>query len=170
MMRLDAPFVAYWGGRYEVNERETHLFSEVGPAVARRGWYEKAELAEVGEWKSPRARRRLAENSSEDVRDITRLSFAAPDRLRHRVLGLLHGVGDPMASALLTVWDPTHYTVLDFRVVRSLRRVGDLPGQEERPDYPIYLEYCRAVAVRLKVSLRELDRALWQQDKETLPL
>jgi len=37
------------------------------------------------------------------------------------------------------------------------------------PDYVGYLDYCRTIARRLGVGLRDLDRALWQWSKDGMP-
>ena len=177
-VQIDRDFVSRWSRRYANTAKEEELLTNVGPAVARRGYYKMEELAQVGEWKSPRIRKRLAQNSAVDVEDITRLALAAPERLQHRVLGLLHGVRDPVASAALTIWAPDRHTVLDFRVTEALdrlNRLGALPEtlpQHEAgslPDYVAYLECCRRIARRLNVGLRDLDRALWQWSKEGMP-
>src|SRR5215472_125468 len=90
---LDRDFVAMWSQRYEINDLERDLLDRVGPAVAQRGHFKFEELTLVGEWKSPRIRPRLAQNSAADVEDVTHLALAAPQRLQHRVLGMLRGVG-----------------------------------------------------------------------------
>src|SRR5438309_2087644 len=108
-VQFDRDFVSRWSQRYSNTEKEQELLTKVGPAVARRGYYKMDELAKVGEWKSPRIRSRLAQNSATDIEDITRLALAAPERLQHRVLGLLHGVRDPVASAALTIWAPDRH-------------------------------------------------------------
>lgn len=175
---LDHDFVAKWSQRYAVNDLERRLLDEVGPAVADHGYFERDELRQVGEWKSPRVRPRLAANPADDVIDVTRTALAAPERLQHRILGLLRGVGDPMASALLTVWAPDRHTVLDFRATEALdefHRRGALsePAPTHTtgalPDYVEYLRLCRAIAGRIGVSLRDLDRALWQWGREGVP-
>ena len=101
---LNRSFVVTWSRRYTISELERELLNEVGPAVAERGYFERRELAKVGEWRSPRIRPRLAQNADDDVEDITHMALASHERLQHRILGLLHGVGDPVASAILTVW------------------------------------------------------------------
>jgi hypothetical protein len=176
--RVDTDFVTLWSQRYSINAIEHELLTDVGPAVAGRGYFQKEELVKVGEWKSPRVRPRIARNSPNDVEDITRISLAAPERLQHRVLSLLHGVGDPVATALLTIWAPDRHTVLDFRATEALDELHRLGSLEERPpshvagylpEYLDYLQCCRTIADRLRVGLRELDRALWQWSKEGMP-
>jgi hypothetical protein len=119
-MQFDRAFVSHWSRRYANSAKEQELLTKIGPAVARRGYYKMDELAQVGQWKSPRIRGRLAQNSADDVEAVTRMALAAPERLHHRVLGLLHGVRDPVASAVLTIWAPERHTVLDFRAVETL--------------------------------------------------
>jgi hypothetical protein len=180
---MDRVFVARWSRRYldddpDAAADEEKLLTQVGNAVRQRGWYSKAELMRVGEWKARgRIRGRLAQNSGTDVKEMTRAALAAPEDRQARLLGKLHGVADPMASALLMVWDPEHHTVLDFRAFAALERLqrrGLL--QEEVPErvglyppYPAYVECCRAIARRLGVSLRELDRALWKWNEMKMP-
>jgi hypothetical protein len=182
--RFDKEFVNLWATRYVQealagNALEGELLSELGPRVAKRGFLEKAELARIGDWKTTRVRTQLASNSEADVTDITRLALAAPERLQHRILCLLVGVGHPMASAILTVCDSTRYTVLDFRAVEALRylqQIGALRAEVPDgnrgglPGYYAYLQFCRKVARELDVSLRALDRCLWQWSKDGMPL
>ena len=59
---------------------------------------------------------------------------------------------------------PEKYTIIDFRALESL-------GVVKVPTYSIhyylsYLEKCRILARMHNVSLRTLDRALWQWSKE----
>jgi len=176
-------FVDHWSRQYLEADKsgggnERQLLRRVGPQVAERGYYRKAELLMVGDWKSPRIRSRLARNSDEDVRDISRLALAAPERLQHRILGLLHGVRNPVASALLAVWAPDRHTVIDFRAIEALdelHRMGairqEVPPHSSGglPDYTRYLACCRSVATQCRVGLRDLDRALWKWSKAGMP-
>lgn len=145
---------------------EPDLFAVVGPAVARRGHYEPDELAAVARWKTPRSQSRIASNTADDVLDITSTALAAPERVQHRVLTLLVGVGVPTATALLAVVNPGRHTVLDVRSTESIRRLGEWDGAG---GYEVYLQACRRLAARLDVDLRTLDRALWRWSKDGYP-
>jgi hypothetical protein len=73
-------------------------------------------------------------------------------------------VGVPTASTLLYFAFPALYPILDVRALEAL-------GVKPRSQYPIsfwlgYLETCRALAAECGVSIRTLDRALWQWSKE----
>lgn len=180
---MDRAFVARWSQRYLDDDpsaaaKEAKLLTELGSAVKHRGWYLKPELIQVGEWKARgRIRGRLAQNSDADVRDITKTALIAPEEQQCRILGRLHGVADPMASALLMIWDPEHHTVLDFRAFAALERLQrrgllqeEVPEREgSYPPYPAYVQCCRAIAQRLGVNLRDLDRALWKWNEMKMP-
>lgn len=160
---IDAEFVARWSGKYPLDRRERDLLDVVGPAVADRGYFRRDDLIAVGRWKSARAVGRLDANPDDDIEDITRAALAAPDRLKHRLLHLLSGVRTPMASALLTVWNPARFTVVDYRAIETLRACGELDGPD--PLYQPYVALCRTVSARVGTDLRTLDRALWAWSK-----
>lgn len=170
MLRFDEDFIRRWSGRYAVGAREQRLFAKVGPSAVQRGFLTSPDLAEIGRWKTARATSYLARNDQDLVEDVTRIAFApeTPDRLRHRILCLLEGVGHPMASAILTVWRPDEHTVLDYRAVEALQELArhgllasDPPGGYRRalPDYWAYLQLYRPVAEQHGVSYRDLDLA-----------
>ncbi|MEV4119970.1 hypothetical protein [Micromonospora sp. NPDC049645] len=160
---ITSEFVLFWSERYRVRPRERDVFGRVGPAVAERGYYNRDDLLDVVRWKSPRSTTYIGRNSDSDIKELTRIALAAPERLQHRVLCLLEGVGVPIASALLTVWEPSIFTVIDYRAIETLRAQGEL---DREPDYTHYLQVCAALTKRVGTDLRTLDRALWQWSKD----
>jgi len=100
MLSFDLDFVRLWSDRYvaEMPRLERTLLDDIGPASAVRGHMTRDDLEQVGRWKSARATGYLARNEPALVEEVTRVAFAADtsDRLRHRILCLLAGVG-PMA-------------------------------------------------------------------------
>jgi hypothetical protein len=137
----------------------------VNAAVRARGRYTREEFIEVCAWKTPRSRPRVAANSETAILDATGRALAASDEaIRFAALLELDGVGAPTASTLLYVAFPDDYPILDVRALESL-------GVSSRSGYPVsfwlaYLEACRALARDNGVSLRTLDKALWQHSKE----
>jgi len=76
---------------------------------------------------------------------------------------LLSGVGWPMASVILHWCHADPYPILDFRALWSL-------GLDPLPPYDFdlwraYTGHCRGLAAA-GVTMRDLDRALWQYSKE----
>jgi hypothetical protein len=138
----------------------------VGAAARARGHYTRSEFLVVCAWKSPRSRPKVQANSARAVRAATSvaLSPASAEPARMEALLALAGVGVPTASTLLWVAFPADYPILDVRALHAL-------GHKPRSGYPVsywlaYLEACRALATTHGVSLRTLDKALWQWSKE----
>jgi hypothetical protein len=129
------------------------------------GNYTRENLKVIVRWKSARKIAFIDDNSDEE---ITRsLQFASNPRTSARsaveVLDALHGIGLPMASAILTTIYPDKYTVIDFRALESL---GVTKWPETVDYYLYYLEKCNELSRQYNINLRTLDRALRQWSKE----
>ena len=149
-------------------DADDRALDAAGRAAAARGFYAREEFLAVCTWKSPRSRPRVQANDAATIERHTRDALAAPDEAtRMEALLRLDGVGVPTASTLLYFTDPASYTILDVRALESL-------GVRGRSTYPVafWLEYlyaCRGLARVHGVSLRTLDKALWQHSKERAP-
>ena len=137
---------------------EYDLF-ELKPGIDSRGFLTKADLQAVADWKSPRSAGHIAKNSPKFVKEITRFTLSAhEERSRIEVLRLLHGVEWPMASVILHFYHSMPYPILDYR---ALYTVGmDVPNQYSFALWWQYVEFCRALAKRSGLDMRELDKAL----------
>jgi hypothetical protein len=99
-------------------------------------------------------------NTDEEIADALALAVRAKtERAALAVLTGLHGVHVPVASAILTAVDPERYTVIDLRALESL---GSKSTDRSVNFYLDYLETCRRLAREHRITLRDLDRALWQ--------
>jgi hypothetical protein len=138
---------------------------EVGAAVRARGYYTREEFIEACAWKTVRSRPKISGNTEAAVVRATGLAIGTEDEAaRMSALLDLDGVGVPTASTLLYCAFPDRYPILDVRALESL-------GVKPRSQYPLsfwlgYLDACRDLAQRAGVSLRTLDKALWQHSKE----
>lgn len=138
---------------------------EVGIAVRERGHYTRAEFIEVCAWKTVRSRPRVSRNTGAAVIRATGLALGTEDEAaRMGALLELDGIGVPTASTLLYCAFPDRYPILDVRALESL-------GVKPRSQYPLsfwlaYLDACRELGQQAGVSLRTLDKALWQHSKE----
>ncbi len=166
---IDAEWIDYWSDpkRYPLKYDE-EVLNQVGPRVRARGYYDRADLLVVGEWKLkrsywPKHKAELESNSDERIRDITSAALAAPLSVQHEILTQLKGVGVPVASALLMVWNPDEHTVIDVRARNSLVKSAEIA--DLAPDtYPPYMNYvaaCKAISQRCGRCLRTVDRALY---------
>jgi hypothetical protein len=186
---LDGEWVGHWSARYLAEEMEdgleTVLFTEVGREVRARGHFLKSEMVAIGRWRSNRATGHLKSGTDWLIESVSALALDenTPWRLRDRVLCVLDGVAEAMASALLTVWDPQHYTLLDRRSVESIESLLGYGALEEPrdfcfptrdkdhlPSFVPYLEFFGSMADRVGVDFRSLDRALWKWHKDGMPV
>lgn len=108
----------------------------------------------------------VAENTADNVRELSEASFAAEEQARITGLLNLRGVGWPMASTILHFAFPCCYPILD---VRAMRAVGCKLAYGFGM-WKDYTELCRRTAVEYGVKLRNLDRALWTSDYLKTPL
>jgi hypothetical protein len=137
----------------------------LGAAARARGHYTREEFLALCAWKTPRSRPKVAANTEAAVLEATGTALATTDEdTRISALLGLEGVGVPTASTLLYFAFPEDYPILDVRALDSL-------GVRPRSQYPVsfwlqYVGFCRELARRYGVSLRTLDKALWQHSKE----
>jgi hypothetical protein len=103
-------------------------------------------------------------NTDEEVEDALRTAVEAKtERTAISVLIGLYGVEIPVASAVLTAIAPNRYTIIDYRALEAL---GETRTWHTIDSYLAYLGCCRKLACENGVTLRELDRALWQWSVE----
>lgn len=159
--------VSHWAARYAY-DKEPAIERDVAPAARARGYLTHAELAQLGHWKSPRIRPRLAANDPEYVTAVTAVALSTTnERLRIEGLTLLSGVAWPMASTILHWCHADPYPILDFRALWSLGI--ESPPRYDFPFWQAYTAYCRELARQAGVTMRMLDRALWQYSNERRP-
>jgi len=170
-LQFDKKRIRYWGERYSYpndpnGETERKLQREVRPRVRRTGYFTKRDFLTLCDWKTPRARRFREQNEADFIKEVTQTALSTPsERLRIEVLTLLRGVGWPTASALLHFGAQKRYPILDVRALWSVG-VKEAPAIYDFDLWWAYTQYCRQVAESCGVSMRKLDRALWQYSKE----
>jgi len=137
-----------------------------GRDARARGHYSRRGFLDVCAWKSPRSKPLVAQNDAAAIEAATHAAFGEQDEAKRMdALLRLDGVGIPTASALLFFFSPDEYPILDYRALESL-------GVKGRSVYAVsfwlrYLQACRTLARTHRVSVRTLDKALWQYSKET---
>ena len=123
------------------------------------------QLQEICHWKSKRRADLARLNPEPRVREITTFSFSAKcEESKLGALTLLSGVQFPTASVILHFCVDQTYPILDFRAIWSLGIKQ--PTQYTFAFWKEYVNICRSVAAEHKLSVRELDMALWQYSSE----
>lgn len=163
-LRFPVSSVERWAARFS-DASESFIEAEVAPAVRRQGYLTREQFLGIAEWKTARSRPRCERNEEEFVREVTRASLATTDeRFKIHALRLLEGVEWPTASVILHFCDRGRYPILDVRALWSSGLDGS-PSHSFRL-WTRYTEFLRGVADRAGVSMRTLDKALWQYSKE----
>jgi hypothetical protein len=162
-LRFDPAEIQELAARYEY--ADDHTVVAAGQAARRRGYFTRAEFLEVCRWKTPRSAPKVQANSASAIRMATSRALAAEDPIDQvDALTALSGVGVPTASALLHFACPESFPILDVRALWSLGMAGR--SAYSATFWVQYVEACRAIASRHNVSMRTLDKALWQYSKE----
>lgn len=145
--------------QYPVDEDREPLLA--GAAIRDRGDFTRDNLAKIFKWKTrDRGKSRLLRNQDAEIEEALRLATGAiHPRTAISVLRGLDGVEVPVASAVMTMIYPNRYTVIDFRALETLGVEQSFPTVTY---YLAYLHRCQIIAKDWCLSLRELDRALWQ--------
>ncbi|MCK4324710.1 MAG: hypothetical protein KAW89_09290 [Armatimonadetes bacterium] len=135
----------------------------------------KKELLDIVRWKTDRRIDLAEENSAIEIKRITRQAFCAAKRGHIneavRVLCDLRGVQVRMASAILMVWNPERYTVMDDYACKALRHLGlgYTRTSYTAGTYVTYLDACTKLSKKHDVDLRTLDRYLWVKGQGKKP-
>jgi len=168
-LRFPRRDIGKWAERYAFGPGDAAPLA-LAPTIQKRGFLKKAEFVALSRWKTPRTQKRCAANSAEFVKVVTATSLSSSDeRLRIEVLTLLSGVQWPTASVILHFGARTQYPILDFRALWSLS-CGVPEGGYDFDLWWAYCEFTRSLARQTDVSMRVLDRALWQFSKERQPV
>jgi hypothetical protein len=164
VLQFDPAEIPALAARFGAEEDDPAVV-RAGTAARERGHYTKHEFALVCRWKSPRSGPLVARNGPAAIRRATAAALASTDDgERMAALLALEGVGVPTASVLLHFATPDGCPILDVRALESLGHAG-------RSTYPVsfwvaYCAACRALAADRGVSVRTLDKALWQWSAE----
>ena len=154
---------------------ETHILDLIGPTVKSVGAYSFTEFLIVAYWKSARQLTSYRQNDGEGrVARVTQRAFSGDvlDDGKSAALCKLAGVGVPVASALLTAWNPDRFSIIDVRALHTLsamhETVDGIWFEHHAPQwwknhYNLYMQACRSIQHRVApLSLRDVDRALWK--------
>jgi len=161
-MRIPGQEIKKYAERYKYRKSPP---LDAGRNAIAQGQLNLAELIIVAGWKSERRLDLIRANPDNLVREITSFSFSAEyEESTIGALLILQGVSFPTASAILHFCVDDSYPILDFRALWSLGI--EKPNLYTTSFWLDYLETCRSIAKQHEVSVRELDKALWQYSSE----
>ena len=166
-------------------EERDHSFGSISSRFQQRGHITRDELRKIGKWKTgSRIDHHLKKNNQTFVEQQSTVAFqASNDTKQIEALSELKGVSVPVASTVLTMFEPNNFAVVDYRAFRALGAVK--PSLLDPRTYPTYVEFMknfqnyntssgaysfyvtniRQIAQREGILPREVDMALWAYDK-----
>ena len=159
-LRFSPSQIEPWAAAYPVGKLEPELLS-LRATVQQAGFLTKNQLHLLSQWKSARSAPRVLRNSEAFVQEVTGFALSTTDeRARIETLTVLDGVLWPTASVVLHVFHAEQYPILDFRALWSVAE--KVPVQYTFSFWLRYVEFCRKLAGSQRLSMRTIDRALWQ--------
>jgi len=146
---------------------ERRIIEKIAPAAKARGCFTRDEFILMCRWKTRGRSAPLVEsNPSADIEEATRIALSATTEVvRIGVLRALSGIDWPSASVFLHFGHVEPYPILDFRTLEALGIARDSVHYTFGL-WSEYVAYCRRLATQAGVSMRELDRAMWQWSNE----
>ncbi len=170
-MIIDKAWIEDLAKQYDdkVDEKEYRLEIKIFKSIEGMGSpplsLTKGILLYIAEWKAARVKGHVNKNDEQYVKEVTQVSLSTKnEKLKIEILTLLNGVQIRMASAILFFCFPEQYTVMDYRAWDSLKALDKINGEidDTFECWQKYNEICREIAKQNGVSLRKLDKALWQ--------
>lgn len=174
MLRISRKFVREWAGEYDRRYDPAARAEEQALKAWLRGQQEpkhldKGHFVRLARWKAPRQLSAYQSNSPTFVRQATRLAYEATDaRLQVYILSGLQGVSVTVAATILHFFHPRLFPIFDIRARTTLKKAGFWKRRANDAGLDAWDDYVRVMrqlARRYRVSLRDLDKALYGYDR-----
>lgn len=163
-LRFHKSKINFWSARYDYKNEDV-VCEELAPKIQRQKYLTKDDFMFLTRWKSPRPTKQANKNDEAFIKEVTKISLTTTNpKLSIEILTLLKGVSWPVASTILHFGKYNEYPIMDYRALWSLS--VDKPIVYNFEFWDSYTIYCKKLANDCKVSMRVLDRALWQYSKE----
>ncbi len=174
MLRINRTFVRHWSHEYNrlcgpkqrSEERALKGWLRGQPAVKH---LDKGHFVRLARWAAPRGLAAYQRNDGGLVREATRLACrVANERLKVHVLMALEGVSIAVAAAILHFFYPRSYPIFDVRDRTTLKKAGlwkRARGDASLDAWEEYVLVMGRLSRNLRVSLRDLDKALYAYDR-----
>ena len=174
MVTITRTFVREWAGVYDQRyqprdrdvERRVKAWLRGQPSVKH---LDKGHFVALASWMAPRRRPHFEQNDATLIRDATALaSRATNELLKVHILTALEGVNVTIAATVLHFMHPRLFPIFDVRVRTTLKKAGlwkRRAGDASIEAWDEFVPVMRRLSRRLRVSLRDLDKALYAYDR-----
>lgn len=154
----------------ELYDTEKYLFEVISPKVKKSGYLSFNDFYQICMWKSARPKKRYL-NNKESIESVTKRALLETDEGRRiKILCELDGVGIATASAILTIIYPEKYAVIDVRDLEELNKIikNKIGKTISINTWINYLAEMRKLAIENNATPREIDKALFAMNRESL--
>ena len=174
MLSITRTFVRQWAREYNRLARPSDRLEERAINAWLRGqpsrkYLDKTHFVRLARWSAPRGLSAYRQNDPRLVREATGLAHrVSNERLKVHVLTALQGVSVTVAAAVLHFLNPRRFPVFDIRARSTLKKAGlwKRPPADAGVDaWEEYVSIMRRLSKRLRVSPRDLDKALYAYDR-----
>jgi hypothetical protein len=174
MLQLSRRRLLEWAREYDqradprdrADERAIKGYLRGQPAIKH---LDKTHFLQLARWAAPRGLAAYERNGAPLIWETTRLaSQASNERLKVHILTALDGVSVTVAAAVLHFFSPRSFPVFDARHRATLRKAGlwRRPVRDGSVEaWQEYVSTMRGLARRYRLSLRDLDKALYAYDR-----
>lgn len=169
---MNKTFLRVINGIHDFEEEKTLIMFQSLVGIKQKGYLTKKQFLKIVKWKSHRPSKYYQLNTPKEIKDITRLAFSTKnDCLKIHILTALTGVNYPAASAILMFYDRKKYPVLDIRVWKQLYKMKVVKVNSRGQNFSLtqcalYFNNIRKIAKRLKLTSRQVEKRLFDFDKE----
>ena len=174
MLKITRTFVRQWAREYNRLARPSDRLEERAINGWLRGqpsrkYLDKTHFVRLARWSAPRGLNAYRQNDPRLVREATGLAHrVSNDRLKVHVLTALQGVSVTVAATILHFFNPRLFPIFDVRARTTLKKAGLWPRRTDDASLDAWEDYVlvmRRLSRRLRVSLRDLDKALYAYDR-----
>lgn len=169
-MRLSSEEIKVYADKYNARYSKSDdgiVDRELKDWFRNHRYLDRGNFIKLCLWKSKRPKKSYESEENDDatVREITKCAISSEnEKVKIKSLMMLKGVSWPVASVILHFSQPDKYMIMDFRAVWSLG--WEQPKQYSFEFWQKYTGEVNRIAKKFNVSLRILDKALWQYSKE----
>ena len=162
--------ILYWERLYidaqkPERQRQEQDVMKIKCSVEDKGYLTKNELMKMGDWKRASLPHQMDDNPVGHVEKITAEVFSLDDDWEKlEKLIDIKGVGQPVASTILHLYDPERYPIFDVHALCSIR-INKKEVEYDETFWKKYVKLCQTKAYCHGVCMRTLDRALYKFSK-----
>ena len=145
--------------RYADLHGQDEKITEVMQEAKKRGYMTTDDLVEVAKWLYP-LNEKCEGNDDKFVEKVTKNAFATDCDKKDciTILKEIHGVGCSTASVILHFYFPEKYPILTQRAMNAVESNTNYNFDK----WQEYSRICREACAEHGLTMRNLDRVLWQ--------